>query len=142
MKYKDIQRLIKPIKVIQLAEDNFQNFCKNAVGFFIQKDANFRHYISPGYDVANSKLLNEKPEWRYKARLKLENLEKGEDYLIVDFKGGPWSTIAGDVGPPIPLFPPTHLLFGFNSDKAMYLAHEQENGNKKGLWEDLYIKFD
>jgi hypothetical protein len=138
MKHKDIQRLIDPIEVTNLTKDNFQNFSKNVVGLFMQKNAKFKHYISPGYGAANLKLLDEKPGWRYKASLTLKSIDKWEDDLIVNFNGGRWSTIVGCMDPPI------HFLFGFDSDKAMYLAHQQNVHweNKIGLWEDLYIKLD
>jgi hypothetical protein len=135
MEYGDLQRLMDPIEVKYLTEHNFQNFCNNAAELFLQENAKFQNYFSPGYGIVNSKLLDSKPGWTYKNELTLRDFGKGKNHLTVTFNEDPFSAIIGYVEPFIP------FSFGFNNDKAMYLAHEEDHENKISLWEDLYIKY-
>ncbi len=138
MNNKSIKKLTKSIELIPLEEDNFDDFCKKTFDFFASDKTRFEHYFSPIYDSDFARkyaLYKRNPKWNSLEDLNFDRINIKKDSLIVTFNEN-WSFMTELLGQYYP------ISFGFDSDKAMYVVRQDENGIPKYPWEELLLRRD
>ncbi len=136
MNHQGIVQLVKSMEVKPLTQETFKDFVQSAEGIFVPEGISIQKYFSPGYNSSSAKKYDfskEKPEWRFAQDLTFTNIEKGEHYFVVNFKE-PWIIQTGFSDKMEP------MLFGFDSNKVLYLAEQENNGTPDQPWETLYVK--
>jgi hypothetical protein len=137
MNRRNIKKLVNSIELIPIKEDNFEDLCKKTFDFFASDKIRFEHYLSPRYDSDFARKLSfpRNPKWNYLIEKTFDRIEMKPDFLQVHFKEN-WSIIGGIFDKYRP------LSLGFDSDKAMYIASQDENGFPKYPSENLLLRID